>query len=129
MIRAMEPRRSRPTIVVRPFANATGDTQQGFLCDGLAEDVAVELSRFRSLFDVVRADASAQAPAGGYSLAGVVRRLGERMRVRVDLIDEAGVELWAERYDRQVAGVFDAQEELARGIVATTAGRIVALGV
>lgn len=127
----------RPSIAVLPLDNLSGDAQQDLLIDGLAEDVITELSRFRSLFVIARAssfhyrglsrDARAIAHELGvrYVLEGSFRRIGDRLRVAVQLVDApSATQLWAEKYDREVQDLFDVQEELTRAIVAAIAPQV-----
>jgi DNA-binding SARP family transcriptional activator len=127
----------RPSIAVLSFA-AAGD-EDGFrhLGDGLAEDLATELGRFREL-DVIApttalayrharvAPERAGAELGtAYVLEGRLRPLGERLRITVRLVESASArQLWAERYDCARAEIFDVQDEVVRGIVGTVVGQI-----
>lgn len=101
-----------------------------FFRDGLTEDIAVELSRFRSLFGVARPEvegAPTRPLPGSYAIGGTVRWAGKRLRVVIDLVDDTGAGAWSERYDRTVDSILAVQVDLARSIAATTAGRIMAL--
>lgn len=126
-----------PSIAVLPFANLSGDPQQEYFADGLTTDVITELGRFREFRVVSRFSSQFYRPADtdpialGQTLAvdfllrGSVRRLGEHLRVSAHLLDAAsGSQIWAERYDRQVGGVFDIEDEIVRNVVATLAGRL-----
>jgi TolB-like protein/Tfp pilus assembly protein PilF len=125
----------RPSIAVLPFGGMAEEERH--LADGLAEDVATELGRFREL-DVI-APISALAYRGAaiplervgaelgaaYALEGRIRRLDERLRITVRLIEtETARQVWAERYDGALAAVFDLQDDLVRRIVGTLVGRI-----
>jgi hypothetical protein len=66
-----------------------------------------------------------RALGAGYVVEGSVRRAGNRVRITAQLIDAtSGTHLWAERYDRPLEDVFAIQDEIARGIVATVATRV-----
>ncbi len=120
---------SKPSVAVLPFANLSGDPDQSYLSDGLTEDVITDLSRFQSLF-VIGPESSlamkertiglsevARNLGVEYLVEGSVRRAGETLRVTVQLIDPAtGHRLWAERYDRPYADVFEIQDEIVGNI-------------
>ncbi|HEU0223724.1 MAG TPA: adenylate/guanylate cyclase domain-containing protein, partial [Paracoccaceae bacterium] len=127
----------RPSIVVLPFQNMSGDPEQEFFADGLTEDILTELSRFRGLFVISRNSAFvykgravnlteiARELGVRYVLEGSVRRSGSRVRVTVQLIDApADHHIWAERYDREMADIFAIQDEITAAIAATLPGRI-----
>jgi adenylate cyclase len=126
-----------PSIVVLPFANMSGEAEQEFFADGLTEDILTELSRFRHLFVISRNSAFkykgkavdvrqvARELRVQYVVEGSVRKVGNRVRVTVQLIDaEADRHVWAERYDRQLEDIFAIQDEVTAAIVATLPGRL-----
>jgi adenylate cyclase len=130
-------RARRPSIVVLPFANISGDPEQEFFADGLTEDIITELSRFRNLLVISRNSAfvfkgkavklpeAARALNVEFVLEGSVRKAGDRVRVTGQLIDaETDRHVWAERYDRRLEDIFEIQDELTRAIVATLPGRV-----
>jgi TolB-like protein/Flp pilus assembly protein TadD len=127
----------RPSIAVLPFSNMSGDPEQDYFSDGITEDIITELSRFRSLFVIARnssfafkASATDVRNVGRklgvrYVVEGSVRRAGNRIRVTAQLTDaEAGNHVWAERYDRELADIFDVQDEVTRQIVINIAPRL-----
>ena len=127
----------RPTIAVLPFANMSGDLEQEYLSDGIANDIIAELSRSRSLFVIARNSSFAyrgravdvkrvaQELGVRYLVEGSVRRSASRIRVTAQLIDaETGNHMWVERYDRELADVFEIQDEIAE-LIATAIGRTV----
>ena len=129
--------RDKPAIVVLPFANMSGDPEQEFFADGLTEDVITELSRFRELLVISRNTSTrykgkavevkkiARELAVHYLLEGSVRKLGNRVRVTVQLIDaEADRHIWADRYDRELADIFAIQDEVTSSVVATLFRRV-----
>lgn len=134
---AISPLASGPSIAVLPFANMTGDPRQDHFADGLTEDIITELARFRRLFVVAR-NPSFQGLGKEihvkqvgrelgvhYVVQGRIRSVDRRLRITAQLIDAAtGNYLWAERYDRNVDGLLEAQDEVAHRIVATLAGRV-----
>ncbi|HKY00701.1 MAG TPA: TIR domain-containing protein [Steroidobacteraceae bacterium] len=127
----------RIDICVLPFANAGGDPEQEFFADGMTGDVITELARWRMLS--VRPLSAANRYRGGnantmqvarelnvrYVVEGSVRRIGDRVRISVQLVDaESGEQAWADRFDRAQAEIFAVQDELVRKIVGTVVGRV-----
>jgi adenylate cyclase len=120
----------RPSIAVLPFANLSGDAEQEYFSDGVADDILTELSRDRALFVIARNSSftyrghSVDVKQVGrelgvrYIVEGSVRREASRVRVTAQLIDALdGSHVWAERYDRALEHVFDVQEEIAEAVV------------
>jgi adenylate cyclase len=131
------PAHEKPAIVVLPFANMSGDPEQEFFADGLTEDILTELSRFRDLLVISRSTSSrykgkpvevkkiARELAVQYLLEGSVRKVGNRVRITVQLIDaEADRHIWADKYDRDLADIFAIQDEVTSSVVATLPGRV-----
>jgi len=127
----------KPSIAVLPLANMSGDAEQEFFADGLTEDIITELSRFHDLLVIsrnstfvykgkaVKVQEVAREFGVDYVLEGSVRKVGDRIRVTVQLIDaETDRHIWAERYDRELEDVFAIQDEMTRAIVATLPGRV-----
>ncbi|WP_284735691.1 adenylate/guanylate cyclase domain-containing protein [Dongia deserti] len=127
----------KPSIVVLPFLNMSGDSEQEFFADGMTEDVITELSRFKELFVIsrntsfkykaksVNVTEVARTLGVQYVIEGSVRKAGGRVRVTVQLIDaETDRHLWAERYDRQLEDIFAIQDEVTSAVVSTLAGRV-----
>jgi TolB-like protein/tetratricopeptide (TPR) repeat protein len=127
----------RPSVAVLPFVNMSGDPEQQYFSDGVSEDIITELSRWRLLS--VRSRASSFPHRGmasdikqvarelnvRYVVEGSVRRMGEHIRVAVQLIDaETGNHVWAERFDRERADFFAVQDQVVRTIVSTLVGRV-----
>jgi TolB-like protein/Flp pilus assembly protein TadD len=123
-----EPERREPlrlSIVVLPFANIGGDPEQDYFADGVTESLTTDLSRISGAFVIGRSTAYSYKGKSPdlkqigrelnvrYVLEGSVQRGGNRMRVNVQLIDaETGAHLWAERFDKPVADLFDMQDEI-----------------
>ena len=127
----------KPSIAVLPFANLSGDPEQEYFADGLVEDIIGALSRISALWVIARAstfsykgkpvDVKRVARELGvrYVMEGSVRRSGERVRVTAQLVDAATERpVWAERYDRPLADLFDIQDEITRSVAATTETQI-----
>jgi len=127
----------KPSIAVLPFTNMSGDPEQEFVSDGVAEDVITALSRYPSLFVIARNSSftykgrSVDVKQVGrelgvrYVLEGSVRKAGNRIRVTAQLI-EAGTSnhVWAERYDRDLADIFPVQDELTQALTTALAPAI-----
>jgi adenylate cyclase len=127
----------KPSIAVLPLVNMSGDPEQEFFADGLTEDIITELSRFHDLLVIsrnstfvykgkaVKVQEVAREFGVDYILEGSVRKVGDRIRVTVQLIDaETDRHIWAERYDRQLEDIFAIQDEMTGAIVATLPGRV-----
>ena len=118
-----------PSIVVLPFANMSRDPDDEYFSDGLAEEIINALAQVPGLKVIARTSAFAFkgqntdirriAEALGVTtvLEGSVRRSGSRLRVTAQLITAAdGTHVWSQRYDRELADVFDVQDDIARAI-------------
>ena len=127
----------KPSVAVLPFTNVSGDPEQEYFSDGITEDIITELSRFREFAIVARNSTfhykghTPKAKDVGRDLGvkfvvqGSVRRAADRVRVTAQLIDsETEHHIWADRYDRELAGIFEIQDEIAEAVVA----RVAALG-
>jgi len=127
----------KPSIAVLPFENMSGDPEQEYFSDGITEDIITEVSRFREVFVTARnssfafKDQDADIKKIGERLGvrfvvkGSVRKAGERVRIAAQLIEAAsGNHVWAERYDRSLADIFEVQDEVARTIATVVAGRV-----
>ena len=120
-----------------PFVNMSGDPEQEFFADGLTEDIITELSRFRDLLVIsrnstfvhkgkaVKVQEVARELGVEYVVEGSVRKVGDRVRVTVQLIDaQTDRHVWAERYDRKLEDIFAIQDEVTGAIVGTLPGRV-----
>ncbi len=137
-----EPNRQVPprlSMVVLPFANIGGDAQQEHFVDGVTESLTTDLSRIRGAFVIARNTAFAYKSKPldvktigrelnvRYVLEGSVQRGGGRMRVNVQLIDaETGNHLWAERFDKPLADLFDMQDEIVARLANALNAQLVA---
>jgi adenylate cyclase len=130
------------SIAVLPFVNMSGDPDQEFFADGLTEDIITALSRFRDLLVIsrnstfvykgkaVNVQDVAKAFGVHYVVEGSVRKVANRVRITVQLIDaRTDRHVWAERYDRELADIFAMQDEVTASIVATVSGRVEAAAV
>jgi TolB-like protein/class 3 adenylate cyclase len=125
---APTPEKSAPprlSMVVLPFANIGGDAEQEHFVDGVTESLTTDLSRIRGAVVIARNTAFTYKGKPldmktigrelnvRYILEGSVQRGGNRMRVNVQLIDaQTGNHLWAERFDKPLADLFDMQDEI-----------------
>ncbi len=127
----------KPSMVVLPFDNMSGEVEQEYFADGLTEDIITELSRFQTFFVIARHSAFVYKGKAvtvqdvgrelgvHYVVEGSVRKAGDRLRVVVQLIEAAsGNHIWAERYDHDLTDMFDLQDEVTRSIVAAIPGRL-----
>jgi serine/threonine protein kinase len=128
---------ARVTICVLPFGNLSGDPEQEIFCDGFSQDIITELARWRLLEvrsrlasfkyrgTVIPIARIARELNVRFVVEGSVRRLGDRIRITVQLIDAiTGQQVWGERYDRGAAEIFAVQDEVAQKIVSTLVGRV-----
>ena len=117
----------KPSIAVLPFANLSGDPQQEYFSDGIADDIVTDLSRVPGLFVIDRGSTFAYKgkPAKvqqvgrelgvKYVLEGSARKNADRVRINVQLVDAStGDQLWTQRYDRQLHDIFALQDEIVQ---------------
>jgi TolB-like protein len=117
------------SIAVLPFANLSGDKENDYFSEGLAEEILNALSRIEDLRVAARTssfsfkDKTIEIGEIGAKLnvttvlEGSVRRAANRVRVTVQLVDvRNGFQLWSERYDRQLQDIFEVQDEIARAV-------------
>jgi TolB-like protein/Flp pilus assembly protein TadD len=118
------------SIAVLPFADMSPQRDQGYFCEGIAEEIINALSKIQALHVASRTSAFAFKDKNtdigeigrklkvGTVLEGSVRKSGDRLRVTAQLINVGnGYQLWTERYDRQLEDVFAIQDEIADAIV------------
>jgi len=129
----------KPSIAVLAFQNLSGDIEQEFFADGIAEDIITALSKAHWLFVIARnssftykgkpVDVRQVGKELGvrYVLEGSVRKAGNRVRITSQLIDaSSGHHVWAERYDRALEDIFAVQDEITHSIIGAIAPGIVA---
>jgi len=120
----------KPSIAVLPFANLSGNPEQDYFADGLAEDLITDLSKISGLFVISRNSTFtykgkatkvheiAEDLGVRYVLEGSVRRAGNELRINAQLIDATtGGHLWADRYDGTMENIFELQDTITRRIV------------
>jgi TolB-like protein/Flp pilus assembly protein TadD len=122
----------RPAIAVLPFDNLSGDPEQEYFADGIAEDLITRLSSWRR-FPVIARNSSftykgkpvdvkqvSRELGVRYVVEGSVRKTVERIRISAQLIDAtSGAHVWAETYDRELQDIFAVQDEITAAIVAS----------
>ncbi len=119
-----------PSIAILPFVNVSSDAENDYFCDGLAEELINNLMKLDKLRVAARTSAFSfkgkeidvrrigQALNVTTVLEGSVRKAGNRLRITTQLINVAdGYQLWSERYDRQMADIFEIQDEISLAIV------------
>ncbi len=123
-------KKDRPSIVVLPFKNMSGDPEQEYFSDGITEDLITDLSKIAGLYVVARHTAFSYANKSvtvkqvvkelgvAFVLEGSVRKAGTRVRITGQLISgENGDHVWAERFDRELTDIFAIQDEITHAIV------------
>ena len=127
----------KPSVAVLPLNNMSGDPEQAYLADGIAEDVITLLSRNPRFFVIARnssftyrgqaVDIRQVGEELGvrYVVEGSLRKVGERLRITVQLIESAsGRHVWAEQYDRPLKEMYDLQDEITNGIAVALGDQI-----
>jgi TolB-like protein len=130
----------RLSIVVLPFTNIGGDSEQDYFVDGVTESLTTDLSRIRGSFVIARNTAFTFRGKAfdvtkigrelnvRYALEGSLQRSGNRMRVNAQLIDaQSGNHLWAERFERPMTDLFEMQDEIVARIANTLNAQLVAV--
>jgi adenylate cyclase len=120
----------KPSIVVLPFTNMSGDPEQEYFSDGITEDITADLSKISGFFVIARNSAFtykgkamkvqevSREMGVRYVLEGSVRKAGEQVRVTAQLIDgPSGGHVWSERYDRPLTDIFVVQDDIVRQLV------------
>lgn len=118
----------KPSIIVLPFRNLSGDEDQDFLAEGLRIDIQNALTQVSGVFLIAHATASALEGAGPagvssstgarYVLQASLRTAGNRIRVAVELVDGVDDQLiWSERYDRTLDDSFELQDEITERVL------------
>jgi adenylate cyclase len=124
--------REGPSIAVLPFTNMSADPEQDYFADGVVEDIITALARYPRLFVVARnssfsykgktVDIRQVSRDLGvrYILEGSVRKAANHVRITGQLIEaETGRHVWAEKYDGELADIFDLQDRITGRVVGT----------
>jgi eukaryotic-like serine/threonine-protein kinase len=118
------------SIAVLPFVDLSQAHDQEYFCDGISEEIVDALAKIEGLRVVARNSSFSfkgkNADVGEIAqklnvqniLEGSLRREGNRIRIRAELVSAAnGSHLWSETYERELQGVFAVQDEITRAIV------------
>ena len=129
----------RPSVAVLPFTNLSDDSEQQYFADGLAEDIITRLGRLKWLFvsarnssftykgKAVNVKQIGRELGVRYVLGGSVRRSGQRLRIGAELSEAStGLQVWAERYDVDLADFFSLQDQIAESVIAAIEPRLYA---
>jgi TolB-like protein/class 3 adenylate cyclase len=127
----------KPSIAVLPFQNMSGDPEQEYFADGMADEILTALSRFRELFVIARTSSFTYKGKAvdvrqigrelgvRYVLEGSVRKAGGRVRITGQLIDAtSGVQIWSDRIEGEHGDIFDLQDRAASAVVNAIAPKV-----
>jgi adenylate cyclase len=127
----------KPSIAVLPFQNMSGDPEQEYFADGMVEEIITVLSRFKSLFVIARnssftykgqaVDIKQVGRELGvrYVLEGSVRKAAGRLRITGQLVQaDTGTHIWADRFDGDLADIFQLQDKVALDVVSTITSKL-----
>ena len=122
----------KPSIIILPLVNLSGDPEQEYFSDGLTEVLTGDLSRIYGLFVIARNSAFtykgkavkvqdvSKEMGVRYVLEGSVQKADQQVRINVQLIEATtGYHLWSEQYDRSLQDIFALQDEIVQKIVTT----------
>lgn len=129
----------KPSIVILPFSNMSGDPEQEYFADGFIEDLTTDLSSLPYLFVIARNSAftykgkAVNVEQVGkelgvrYVVEGSVRKVGDQIRITAQLIDTtSGFNVWGDRYDRKLAEIFNVQAEINEQIIGAVSSKVMA---
>jgi adenylate cyclase len=121
----------KPSVAVLPFTNMSGDAEQEYFADGMAEEITNALSHCSSLFVIARNSSFGykgravpprqigQELGVRYVLQGSVRRSAQRLRFTAQLIDTtSGINIWSDRFDGVMGDVLELQDRITESVVA-----------
>ena len=127
----------KPSIAVLPFENMSGDPEQDYFCDGMVEDIITGLSRIKWLFVIARNSSFTYKGKAidvrqvgrdlgvRYVLEGSVRKAGARVRITGQLVNAlTGAHVWADRFDGELADIFDLQDQVTTRVVGAIAPKL-----
>ncbi|HXZ68035.1 MAG TPA: TIR domain-containing protein [Alphaproteobacteria bacterium] len=122
---------TQATVCILPFTNMSGDREQDYFSDGISEDIITDLNKVSALSVISRKTAFAfkgqqteiaqiaKQTGATHILEGSVRKSGNRVRISAQLTDaRTDNQVWAERYDRDLADIFALQDEISSAVVA-----------
>jgi len=124
-----------PSVVVLPLKNLSDDPQQDYLSEGITDDLITDLSRTDSLRVIARQssyyyrknpatiDDIAHQLNVHYIVEGSVRKLGQMIRINVQMTDtKKGENVWAQRFDTDTGNIFNVQEDITRNVIQAMLG-------
>ena len=127
----------KASIAVLPFDNISGDPEEGYFADGIAEDLITALSRTSSLFVIARNSSFAfrqekhdirtigSKLGVRYVVDGSVRKAGSRVRLTAQLIEAASnAHLWADKYDGALDQIFELQDQIITSLIGAIAPKL-----
>ena len=127
----------KPSVVVLPFDNMSGDKDQEYFADGITEDLTTDLAKLSGLFVIARNSAFtykgravaarqvAEELGVQFIIEGSVRRVGDEVRINAQVIDAiSGHHLWADRYDGSLADIFSLQDSVVKEVVSALSVRL-----
>jgi len=126
------------SVAVLPFANISSDPENEYFCDGISEEILNQMSALRQLNVIGRTSSFAfkgsnegiekiSAVLGvQYVLQGSVRKAGSQLRISAQLLDQRGRQVWTQTFDRELANVFEIQDEIAQAVAGMVAREVVA---
>jgi TolB-like protein/Tfp pilus assembly protein PilF len=124
------------SVAVLPFASLSSDPEHEYFADGISEEILNRLSAFGELTVIARTSSFAFKDSGydiprisgllgvKYLLQGSVRRDGQQLRIAAQLVDESGVQVWSNSFDRQLKSIFALQDEIAEAVATNIVPRI-----
>jgi adenylate cyclase len=128
----------KPSIAVLPFDNPSGDPDQTYFADGIVEDIITELSKYTWLLVIARNTSFSfrgkavdvkevgRSLRVRYVMEGSIRRTGGRVRITAQLVDaQSGAHVWAEHFDRDLADVFELQDEITHNVAGAIQPRLI----
>jgi TolB-like protein/Flp pilus assembly protein TadD len=120
----------KPSIAVLPFVNMSGDPEQEYFCDGIADQIINSIAKIPYITVIARNSSFAYKGKSvnvqkiawdlgvRYILEGSLQRDNENLRINTQLIDaKTGGHLWAEKYDRKLDDIFSVQDEICKNIM------------
>ncbi|MCP3933387.1 MAG: tetratricopeptide repeat protein [Bacteroidetes bacterium] len=128
----------QPKVAVLPFSNLSKDPEQDYFCEGIAEEIILELGRIHGLRVVARSSSFTfkgktmdirkigKRLNATVILEGTVRKQGHKFRISAELVDtNSGLNIWSGRFDREMKDVFVVQDEIARNIAKALEVRLI----
>src|SRR5262249_23251409 len=128
---------ARPSIAVLPFTNLSGDPEQDYFAEGMAEEIITALSRCSGLFVIARNSSFSYKGKSvpvrqigrelgvRYVLEGSVRRSGNRLRITGQLHEaQSASQIWADRFEGAISDIFDLQDHVSESVVAAIEPRL-----